>query len=208
MLRWEPAPDEIAARIASVAALPSRIGIDGIDCAGKTTLADHLASLVEESGRPPIRAGIDGFLRPKAERYRRGALSPEGYYRDSFDFAAVRRGLLDPLAPGGDRRYVTAICDGWAEEPVAPVRGIAPDDAVLLFDGVFLQRPELRDAWDLMIWVDVPFDEALRRAGRRDRGRFGPGVAERYLTRYQPGQRLYLAECRPAERADLVVRSG
>ncbi len=47
-----------------------RVGLDGIDCAGKTTLADELVPLLEERGRPVIRASIDGFHFPRSHRYR------------------------------------------------------------------------------------------------------------------------------------------
>jgi hypothetical protein len=39
---------------------------------------------------------------------------------------------------------------------------------VLLFDGVFLMRPELRAYWDLTIYLDISADESLRRALTRD----------------------------------------
>lgn len=51
---------------------------------------------------------MDGFHHPREIRYRRGSLSPEGYYRDAFDYDAVHAQLLEPLGPGGDRRYRTA----------------------------------------------------------------------------------------------------
>jgi uridine kinase len=40
---------------------PLRVAIDGIDAAGKTTLADQLARPIEERGWDVIRASIDGF---------------------------------------------------------------------------------------------------------------------------------------------------
>jgi len=42
---------------------PLRVAIDGIDSAGKTTLADELVPLIEQQGSPVIRASIDGFHR-------------------------------------------------------------------------------------------------------------------------------------------------
>lgn len=63
---------------------PVRVAIDGVDTAGKTILADELVKPLEELGRPVIRASIDGFHRPRAERYARGKNSPEGYYFDSL----------------------------------------------------------------------------------------------------------------------------
>jgi uridine kinase len=83
----------------------------------------------------------------------------------------------------------------------------APHGAVLLFDGVFLLRPRLRDHWDLSIFVDVSPGEALRRALIRDVEVFGgaEAVRDRYRLRYLPGQQLYRAEASPTLRADIVI---
>ena len=62
-----------------------RIAIDGVDGAGKTTLADALAPLVTAQGRPTIRASVDDFHHPRAVRYARGRYSPDGFYLDSYD---------------------------------------------------------------------------------------------------------------------------
>jgi uridine kinase len=45
---------------------------------------------------------------------------------------------------------------------------LAQDDATLIADGAFLQRPELDGYWDLVIWLDVGFDVVLRRGIARD----------------------------------------
>ena len=74
---------------------------------------------------------------------------------------------------------------------------------------MFLQRPELRDGFDLSIFVAVSFEEVLRRALERDVPLLGPRdeVERRYRTRYIPGQRLYVADARPDATADVVVRN-
>ncbi len=101
-----------------------------------------------------------------------------------------------------------AIFDHRSDARVSRPVAVAPADAVLLFDGVFLQRPELRDGFDLCVFVDVTFDEVLRRALDRDAGLLGRHEVERrYLGRYIPGQRIYAEEVRPRERADVVVVS-
>lgn len=186
---------------------PVRVAIDGVDAAGKTTLADELARPIEARGRPVIRASIDGFHRPRADRYQRGPDSAEGYYEDSFDHAALTDALLRPLGPDGDRRYRTRAFDLHADAPLEePVR-LAPSNAILLFDGVFLLRPELYDLWDVRIFVVADFAVTMQRALRRDRALFGDtaAVRTRYERRYVPGQRLYLAAVRPRERADIVI---
>ena len=185
---------------------PVRVAIDGPDAAGRTTLADELAPALRVRGRTVIRASIDGFHRPRAERHRRED-SAQGYYEDSFDHAALRQELLDPLGPGGTRRYRRAVFDFRLDAPQAAPSMIAPEDAVLIFDGVFLLRPELIESWDLTVVVAVSFDETLRRALDRDVALFGSReeVERRYRSRYIPGQRLYLAAAHPHEAADLIV---
>jgi uridine kinase len=195
-------------RIASeVRPHPVRVAIDGRSAAGKTILADELVAPVERLGRPVIRASIDGFHRPAAQRRRRGPLSPEGYYLDTIDYPAVRAALLDPLGPGGSRRYRTRVWDLAGDAPYDEPERVAPEDGVLLVDGVFLLRPELDGAWDLRVFVDVDPEHSLARGLARDARRFGSpaDAAERYRLRYVPGEDLYLAADRPKERADLVV---
>jgi uridine kinase len=186
---------------------PIRVAIDGPDAAGKTILADELAPLLERSGRPVIRASIDDFHRPQAERLARGAESPEGYFHDSFDYPALRAALLDPLGPGGDRQYRRRVFDFGADEPVAAPVEVAPSNAVLVFDGVFLQRDELIDLWDFSAFVSAPFAETQRRAAVRDAVLFGSEdkTLHRYRVRYVPGQQLYFGQVHPLEKADVVI---
>jgi uridine kinase len=188
---------------------PVRVAVDGPDAAGKTTLANELAAVLTERRRNVVRASIDGFHRPRAERYLRGEDSPEGYYEDSFDYAALEEKLLDPLGPGGDRVVRTAVFDHRADAPMLAPRTTVQADAILLVDGVFLPRPELVDHWDLRIFASVSAEEALRRAFDRDLALFGSReeVERRYRTRYSPGQKLYFAAARPLDRADVLVRN-
>lgn len=171
------------------------------------SLADELAPLIEAQGRPVIRASIDGFHQPRSLRYQRGPESPEGYYEDSFDYPALRMMLLEPLGPQGDGWYRRAVFDFRADAPLAAIPEQAPANAVLLFDGVFLLRPELVDQWDYRIFVSVKMELALQRALQRDLPLFGSAevIRARYLQRYLPGQRLYDQAAHPYAQAHIIV---
>src|SRR5215211_4361173 len=204
MMKRSELLDYLAGRITRRGrAHPVRVALDGPDAAGKTTLAQELVGPLQARGRPVIRASIDGFHNPARIRHARGATSPEGYYRDSFNCRALVESLLAPLGPGGSRRYRPAVFDYRADSEVrTPVRA-AEANAILLFDGVFLLRPELAGYWDFTIFVQASFETTLARAEQRDAALFG-GVEEvrgRYERRYIPGQRLYFAECLPRGRA-------
>lgn len=181
----------------------ARVGIDGIDGSGKTTFADELVPLIETAGRPVIRASADGFHRPKSERYRLGRASPEGFYRDSYDYEALRSALLDPLSPGGSGRYRRAVFDVEADRPVdCPEEGAEPG-AVLVFDGIFLHRPELRGYWDLSVYLDVAWENNHHLPNAPEGWPVDPEHPKN--RRYVEGQRIYFRECRPWERADIVI---
>jgi len=177
-----------------------RVGIDGVDGAGKTMFADELRDVLVPSGRPVIRASVDDFHYPKSVRYRLGRHSPEGFYRDSYDYATLTKLLLDPLSPGGSARFRRAIFDVDADVVVDSPEERAALGSILLFDGLFLHRPELRRHWDFSIFLRVEW-------ARNHRLRSGPAGTDRtgFRARYSEGQALYFRKCRPWERASLII---
>jgi uridine kinase len=182
-----------------------RVAIDGVDGAGKTTLADALAPLVAAQGRPATRASVDDFHHPRALRYARGRHSPDGFYLDSYDYDSFRTLLLDPLSPGGSGRYVARQFDLDNDRPFDPVTQQAAPGAALIVDGIFLHRPELRAYWDLSMFLKVDFDISVPRGAQRDPNSGAPDPASPSSRRYVDGQKRYLSECEPEQRADIVI---
>jgi len=197
----------LAERVAHVTlGRPVRVAVDGRTASGKTTLSDELATLIKNGGRPVIRASIDGFHRPRAERYARGRRSAEGYY---YDLSAIRRMLLDPLGRQGDRLYRTATFDLKHDRSIEQHAQRAPADAILIVDGTFLQRPELLDGWDVTIFVATSEIACEERGTGRDADLLGGLDAARqlYAQRYRPAFDLYERLCDPQMRADAVVNN-
>jgi uridine kinase len=185
-----------------------RVAIDGIDAAGKTTLADELAGLLERADRPVLRASIDGFHHPASVRHLRGGEQPaQSYYEDSFDYRRLRSLLLDPLGSGGDHIVRTRVFDFRIDLPVKEAPTRVQPGTVLLFDGVFLLRPELEGCWDLSVFVQVDPAISLQRASKRDVDLFGTSDAteRRYRERYQPGQELYMALVHADQQAEVLI---
>jgi uridine kinase len=180
-----------------------RVGIDGVDGAGKTSLADEVAGELRGRGVVTIRAGIDGFHNPRAVRYRLGRDSPGGFFRDTTNIALLRQALLDPLSPGGRGRYRERAFDHRSDSVLDVEEKVATMPCVLLFDGIFLHRPELRPYWDLSVFLDVPFAQSYARMAQRDGSDPSPQAASNQ--RYYEGQKLYLAACRPQDVADILV---
>ena len=180
------------------------VAVDGVDGAGKTVLADQLAEVIGGLGaaRDVLRVSIDGFHRPRAQRIARGR-GPETFYEDSYDYAAFRRVVVDPFRRG--EPVTPAVNDVEADEPVRPAPVAVGPATVLLVDGIFLQRPELADVWDAVVWVEVPFTVSVPRGNARFGDGHDPDPEAGSNRRYVEGQRLYLAAADPRARATWVL---
>jgi uridine kinase len=191
---------------------PIRVAIDGRGGAGKSTLAGELVAPLERRGRPVVRAEVDDFYRLEIDKRNRTGLTAEAFYA-AYDHAALRSLLLDPLGPDGSRRYRRRWHDGWNEGVIPESELTAPDDAVLLVDGVFLLRPELVGLWDVRIYVDVDPEPGLARGVERDLAFEAPetraaGRDRRtrvWRQRYLPADEAYVRDVQPAGLADAVV---
>jgi uridine kinase len=182
---------------------PLRVGIDGVCGSGKTTFARDLAARI---GARAIDIDSDGFHHVRAVRYRQGRESARGYYEDAYDLDALRELVLLPLGPGGSLRYAEHVHDLGTDE-VGPRFAEAPADAIVLFAATFLQRGALREAWDEVIWLDVPEAVAAARGVARDAAALGGSEAAEaaYASRYMAACRLYVDEEAPRDRASIVL---
>lgn len=155
----------VAVRIVSIRRPhPVRVAIDGVDGVGKTTFADELVEPIRRFSRCVIRSTIDGFHNPRSVRYRLGRDSPEGYFLVSFNYSALKEVLLKPLGPSGSRQYQRAIFDSRTDSELPALFAIAPSDAILLFDGIFLLRPELHEYWEMAVLLQASFEVTVARA--------------------------------------------
>ena len=205
--------DELVARIVGLRRSLGRsvaVGISGMDCAGKTTVAAALRRDLEERGLPVLVINGDEFTRPTAERYAEPDLGL-GYYRDSFDYAWLLDRLL-PTVRAGQEGELTALVSDWERDAWQLQAFRVAAGAIVIVEGCFLFTEERARAFDLRVWLHVSREEALARAQRRakDLERMGgpDRVRERYLARYLAGQELHLERDAPESRADVVLRSG
>jgi uridine kinase len=112
---------------------------------------------------------------------------------------------LDPLSPGGSGRYRVALFDHRTDAAATATEQQAAAGAILVLDGIFLHRDELRSYWDFSIFLDVGFEFSIPRCAARDGSSPDPQAAANH--RYVAGQQLYLQRCQPREHATLVVNN-
>ncbi len=142
-----------------------RVGLTGGIGAGKSTvagrLAEHGAVVVDadQISREVVAPGTDG-LADVVAAFGRGVLAPDG----TLDRAAVAtRVFADPEA----LEQLNGIVHPRVGARSAQLIAAAPDDAVLVHDVPLLVENRLAPMFHLVIVVDAPVDERVRRLGAR-----------------------------------------
>lgn len=205
---WTPEQKQLYTRLAELMVRRNPRGrrlvaVEGRDGVGKTRFADALQVAFARAGVEAFRASADDFHRPQAFRYRQGRDSPKGYYEDAFDTELLDRVLLHPFRMGGSTGFMTRAFDLHRDAPVEMEWESAGPDAVLLVDGVFLQRPALKGKWHAVVYLEA--DDRVR--GERLRARDGahPDVHHASHRRYREAHDLYERAHGPRRTATFIV---
>ena len=163
MARWQPARRDVISSLAdeilhNYAHGRVLVAVDGSDRSGTTAFGADLLALLEKRGHAAFHARIEDFQAPRAQRYPSGSDPRRGRYLDGYDYSAFRRVLIEPFQMAVATGFVTSFWDATRDQPVEPKWLTAPEDAVLIVSGAFLQRPELHGLFNYVIWLDVPAD--------------------------------------------------
>jgi uridine kinase len=178
----------------------SIVTIDGLDGSGKSVFARRLA---EALGPRAVRLAVDDFRRP-VDWSRSDRSEIDLYYDERYDLPDLDRCLTAFQAGQPDCRY--RPLDGATEQLGPEQRLSFGESTVAVVEGVFVARlPSAAQA--LRVYLDIPREEAWRRVLARDlhKGRSEAEIWRRIQQRYLPAHERYTAECRPRDRAQLVI---
>lgn len=198
----------IQAKEGEIRQKPILIAIDGRCAAGKSTLGNMLQravnDMIEDAGTGRIDGAEDGkdeeafrkyqgegcalfhmddfFLRPEQRTEERLA-QPGG----NVDYERFLSEVLLPFAKGGDvmyRRFDCALMSVMPGERImrAPV-GIV--------EGSYSCHPALRKYYDLRIFLDINYEEQLKRIEKRN----GPEALEVFREKWIPLEEQYFEKC-------------
>lgn len=175
---------------ASVVGHTTLVAIDGLGGAGKSTLAAQVLEAFENSAI----VCVDDFYRPMAAT-ERAALGPEEGYDRYFEWERLRDTVLAPLSKEFRARY---RCYDWATNRLAEWRQVEPG-RVVITEGVYSTRPEIRPYFGVTVYVDTPRELRLARM----LGRRYEDVS--WVEHWMAAEDWYEEHERPKEHVDLVV---
>jgi uridine kinase len=179
------------------------IAISGIDSSGKGYTAAALDRALRSEGANVALIGIDGWLNLPSVRFSKTDPGRH-FYKNAFRFDEMFSELVDPLVRDGFVDLTANFTEETANQYRAKRYHFADIDTVLL-EGIFLLRRDLRQRYDLKIWIECSFATALRRAtARAQEGLQGEDTVAAYGAIYFPAQEVHFCEDDPMDCAEVI----
>jgi uridine kinase len=183
---------------------PFLLGVAGGSGSGKTTVAERLAGLVGGTDLALLR--LDAYYRDRNHLpfEERSAINYD--HPDAFDWPL----LLDHVQALADGLPVQVPVYDFATYLRLPERVTVTPARIVVVEGILvLYEPELRERFDLKVFVDTDADVRFIRRLERDvtqRDRSTESVIEQYLATVRPSHQQFIE---PSKRyADVIVPHG
>jgi uridine kinase len=206
-------PKRVAERIAALPAARHQtdeaalVAITGIDGSGKGWLAAQVARALEAKGVRTGVIGIEPWQNPRTVRLSEAHPGPH-FLEHAIRWDALFGSLIDPLRRARSIQISARLIDTAADRHFLQFYEFRDIDVILL-EGIFLLKRELRERYDQAWWIDCPPDAAHRRAVERGQGHRSPEQAMADYERiYLPAQRYHLAVDSPVAAADGIFLNG
>lgn len=184
--------------------LPLIVGINGVDTSGKTQLSKELYGYLNKQGYLVELVHIDDFHNPKAVRYQ-DPNPIKSYINNAFDLEKLAREVLYPIREQGKLETSIKCLDLESDKYINERSYSVNKDTIILVEGVLLYREPIDKYFDLRIFLEVTYDEVIKRAIKRDAGILGNSVVEKYREKYIPIQKHYISEATPTLKSDIVI---
>ena len=181
---------EIAQVIETSTKRPYLIGIDGRSGAGKSILSERLNERLPNV----VVVHVDDFYQVMLAVARESLDAEQGYYQ-YFDWNRLRQQVLIPLSIRKMARYQRY---DWVKESLAENLEVKPQ-GIIIVEGVYSIRPELRKYYDLCIWIETSERERLRRQIAR-----GENTIE-WIQRWAAAEIFYVENFCPQRFAHMII---
>ena len=156
------------------------IGINGVDTSGKTTFAKFLVKFLTNRNYKVQSIGIDEFH--NASKIRNSGNNPiDSYIDNAFNLDLLKEQILQPIKNKQIVKKQLKLLD-LDSDLYTNVKDIDIDmSTIVIIEGVLLFREPIEEYFDIKIYIDISFNEVLRRAEIRDVPKYG----EKFLTKYK-----------------------
>lgn len=187
-----------------IKAKPLIVGVNGVDTSGKTTLTMEFGKYLSKSGFNVQIVHLDDFHNPSSLRNKES--DPIiSYFNNAFDLKYLEKEILVPISTKSLLDKELVLLDLQKDQYSSKKRYVVDKDTIVFVEGVLLYREPIDKYFDFKIYVDVSFEEVLKRALKRDNEIFGDSVIERYHKKYIPIQERYIENYSPKQKSNVII---
>ena len=161
------------------------VGINGIDCSGKTTFAKSVSKYFTHHKIDNYRLDIDNFNNPTIE-----SETYKAFVSGSWDEEDL------------NKYYKLIINYSDAIRAVSESKKIYP---IVILEGIFIYKPQLADLFDLKIYLDIDISLGRKRFSKRRRLKQDKRPFDIYDKIWMLSHIKYDSEVHPKQISDLVI---
>jgi len=167
------------------------LGIDGCGGSGKSTLAEKLK---EEFANVTIVHMDDFYLPSNLIINTHPTKKPIGA---DFDWKRLLNDVLEPISQEVEGRYQRY---DWEKNSLAEWH-VVPIGGIVIIEGVYSTRRELKGKYDFTVWVDCPRAIRLSRGIERD----GDESRDIWENNWMISEDIYVEQHEPDKKADFII---
>ena len=175
------------------------LGIDGLSRSGKTTLTNKVVQHLKDKNIPVCLFHIDDYIVEKKERYETGYEKWYEYYNLQWNVKWLKENLFQQLKKSKELQLLTY--DYGSDTQRLEITEI-PDTCVIIIEGVFLQRKDWRNFYDIIIYLESSREMRFNRESEATQSNI-----EKLQNRYWKAEDYYMKVETPLAQATLVIQN-
>ena len=161
------------------------VGINGIDCSGKTTFAKSVSKYFTHHKVENYRLDIDNFNNPAIE-----SATYKAFVSGSWDEKDLNK-------------YYKLIIN--YSDAISAVSEYKKKYPLVILEGIFIYKPQLADLFDLKIYLDINISLGRKRFAKRRSLKQDKRPFEIYDEIWMLSHIRYESEVHPKQISDLVI---
>lgn len=204
MTEINPIVEEVISQNLQLSQQSLLLAISGIDGSVKSTIARGVVEDLKYKNINAVLLNLDAWHNPPEIRFNKNNPA-EHFYNHAYRFDDFFSLLINPLKANRSINITLELIRLPENDFYMHTYDLKNVDVIVL-EGIFLFRQDLKENYDLAFWVECSFETALERALKRNQeGLSEKEIIHDYETIYFPAQRIHFEKDNPKSNVNGIL---